>query len=87
MWWLGDMRAHWEQVFGPRTWTWLRTFLSLSLSPYFFSFFFLGRFFTRRVFLVPIGANKDLGMFYPRNPRFDEDGRWMPRKEWPTELQ
>lgn len=39
------------------------------------------------MFLVPIGANKDLGMFYPRNPRFDEDGRWMPRKEWPTELQ
>jgi hypothetical protein len=36
---------------------------------------------------VPIGANKDLGMEYPRNPRFDEDGRWMPRKEWPTELQ
>lgn len=59
MWWLGDMRAHWEQVFGPRTWTWL----------------------------LPIGANKDLGMEYPRNPRFDEDGRWMPRKEWPTELQ
>ena len=25
MWWLGDIRAHWEQVFGPRTWTWLRT--------------------------------------------------------------
>lgn len=60
--------------------------LSLSL-PIFLFFFFLGRFFTRRVFLVPIGANKDLGMFYPRNPRFDEDGRWMPRKEWPTELQ
>lgn len=24
MWWLGDTRAHWEQVFGPQTWTWLR---------------------------------------------------------------
>ena len=37
VWWLGDVRAHWEQVFGPRTWTWLRVsplflFLSLSLS-------------------------------------------------------
>ncbi|KAF8263132.1 DHHC palmitoyltransferase-domain-containing protein [Lactarius quietus] len=59
MWWLGDMRAHWEQVFGPRTWTWL----------------------------LPIGANKELGLDYPRNPRFDKDGRWMPRKEWPAELQ
>jgi hypothetical protein len=24
MWWLGTVRANWEQVFGPRTWTWLR---------------------------------------------------------------
>lgn len=59
MWWLGDVRAHWEQVFGPRTWTWL----------------------------LPIGSNKDLGLEYPRNARFDVDGRWMPRKEWPIELQ
>ncbi|KAH9053825.1 DHHC palmitoyltransferase-domain-containing protein [Lactarius vividus] len=59
MWWLGDVRAHWEQVFGPRTWTWL----------------------------LPIGSSKDLGLEYPRNPRFDVDGRWMPRKEWPVELQ
>ncbi|KAH9039078.1 zf-DHHC-domain-containing protein [Lactarius pseudohatsudake] len=59
MWWLGDVRAHWEQVFGPRTWTWL----------------------------LPIGSSKDLGLEYPRNPRFDVDGRWMPRKEWPAELQ
>jgi palmitoyltransferase len=36
---------------------------------------------------VPIGSTKDLGLAYPRNPRFDDDGRWMPRKEWPTELQ
>ena len=82
MWWLGDMRAHWEQVFGPRTWTWLRTSFPLLC----FLFFFQSIFYAP-VFLVPIGANKDLGMFYPRNPRFDEDGRWMPRKEWPTELQ
>ena len=74
------MRAHWEQVFGPRTWTWLRTSFPIFL-------FLESIFFSAPVFLVPIGANKDLGMFYPRNPRFDEDGRWMPRKEWPTELQ
>ena len=24
MWWLGTVRANWEQVFGPRTWTWFR---------------------------------------------------------------
>jgi len=59
MWWLGDMRAHWEQVLGPRTWMWL----------------------------LPIGSKKELRPEYPRNFRFAEDGRWMPRKEWPTELQ
>ena len=31
MWWLGSIRANWEQVFGPKTWTWLRTsYLSLT---------------------------------------------------------
>ena len=25
MWWLGSIRANWVQVFGPKTWTWLRT--------------------------------------------------------------
>ncbi|KAI0289309.1 DHHC palmitoyltransferase-domain-containing protein [Multifurca ochricompacta] len=59
LWWLGDLRAHWEQVFGPRTWTWL----------------------------LPIGTSKDIGLEYPRNPRFDADGRWIPRKRWPPELQ
>ncbi|KAI0262698.1 DHHC palmitoyltransferase-domain-containing protein [Gloeopeniophorella convolvens] len=59
MWWLGDIRAHWEQVFGPRVWTWF----------------------------LPIGSCKDKGLEYPRNPRFDADGRWLPRKQWPAELQ
>ena len=27
MWWLGTVRANWEQVFGPRMWTWFRKFL------------------------------------------------------------
>jgi hypothetical protein len=27
MWWLGTVRANWEQVFGPKPWTWLRTSL------------------------------------------------------------
>ena len=24
MWWLGTVRANWEQVFGPHIWTWFR---------------------------------------------------------------
>ncbi|KAI0248920.1 DHHC palmitoyltransferase-domain-containing protein [Lactifluus subvellereus] len=59
IWWLGDLRAHWVQVFGPRKWTWF----------------------------LPIGSTKDLGLDYPRNPRFDVDGRWMPRRQWPPELR
>ncbi|KAH9966372.1 DHHC palmitoyltransferase-domain-containing protein [Lactifluus volemus] len=59
MWWLDNIGAHWEQVFGPRKWTWL----------------------------LPIGTTKDLGFEYPRNPRFDAEGRWMPRKQWPPELR
>lgn len=30
MWWLGSVRANWEQVFGPRVWTWFREFFPLS---------------------------------------------------------
>ena len=33
LWWLGDVRAHWEQVFGPRTWTWLRMSLFFNRLP------------------------------------------------------
>jgi hypothetical protein len=31
MWWLGTARANWEQVFGPRVWTWFCE--SCSLTP------------------------------------------------------
>jgi hypothetical protein len=35
MWWLGSIRANWEQVCGPKTWTWLRTwFLCFRHKPY-----------------------------------------------------
>jgi len=59
MWWLGNTRANWEQVFGPRRWTWL----------------------------FPIGTTRDQGLEYPRNPRFNDDGQWLPRKQWPPALR
>jgi hypothetical protein len=33
MWWLGTVRANWEQVFGPRTWTWFRESFPHTLPP------------------------------------------------------
>ncbi|KAI0000765.1 DHHC palmitoyltransferase-domain-containing protein [Russula compacta] len=59
MWWLGSVRANWEQVFGPHTWTWF----------------------------LPIGMTKDKGLDFPRNPRFNADGVWLPRKQWPPGLR
>ncbi|KAI9463940.1 DHHC palmitoyltransferase-domain-containing protein [Russula earlei] len=59
MWWLGSVRANWEQVFGPRTWTWF----------------------------LPIGTTKDKGREFSRNPRFNADGVWLPRKQWPPALR
>jgi len=37
--------------------------------------------------LVPIGSTKDKGLDYPRNPRFNADGQWLPRRQWPSSLQ
>jgi len=59
MWWLGTVRANWEQVFGPRMWTWF----------------------------LPIGSMKDKGLDYPLNPRFNADGQWLPRRQWPSSLR
>lgn len=36
---------------------------------------------------LPIGQSLNDGMTYPVNPRFDEQGRWRRRIEWPKELQ
>ena len=33
MWWLGSVRANWEEVFGPRTWTWFRESFPHTFSP------------------------------------------------------
>jgi palmitoyltransferase len=85
MWWLGTVRANWEQVFGPRTWTWFRESfphtLPLSLTLCVASYLMMN------CLLVPIGSTKDKGLDYPRNPRFNADGQWLPRRQWPSSLR
>jgi palmitoyltransferase len=36
---------------------------------------------------LPIGRGLGDGLSYPVNPRFDAEGRWRRRTEWPPELQ
>ncbi|TFK36057.1 DHHC palmitoyltransferase-domain-containing protein [Crucibulum laeve] len=36
---------------------------------------------------LPIGRSLSDGLDYPVNPRFDEQGRWRRRAEWPEELR
>ncbi|KZV63525.1 zf-DHHC-domain-containing protein [Peniophora sp. CONT] len=37
--------------------------------------------------LLPIGRTPTDGLKWERNPRFDREGRWLPRREWPASLQ
>jgi len=30
---------------------------------------------------------KDKGLDYPRNPRFNANGQWLPRRQWPSSLR
>ena len=76
MWWLGTVRANWEQVFGPRTWTWFRESFPHPLPHVIIN-----------CLLVPIGSMKDKGLDYPQNPRFNADGQWLPRRQWPSSLR
>ncbi|KAI0742878.1 zf-DHHC-domain-containing protein [Daedaleopsis nitida] len=39
------------------------------------------------MWFVPIGHSPDDGLSYVVNPRFDKEGRWLPRREWPAELR
>ncbi|KAI0324507.1 zf-DHHC-domain-containing protein [Cubamyces sp. BRFM 1775] len=39
------------------------------------------------MWFLPIGKSPDDGLSYELNPRFDAEGRWRPRKEWPEELR
>ncbi|KAH8112143.1 zf-DHHC-domain-containing protein [Phellopilus nigrolimitatus] len=36
---------------------------------------------------LPVGRSEGDGLTYPTNPRFDVDGRWRRRSEWPPELR
>jgi palmitoyltransferase len=36
---------------------------------------------------LPIGRPESDGLEYPINPRFDRDGRWRRRSEWPEEFR
>jgi palmitoyltransferase len=37
--------------------------------------------------VLPLGGPVDMGLEYPVNPRFDAEGRWRRRSEWPAELR
>ena len=37
--------------------------------------------------LVPVGGPEGDGLEFPRNERFDKEGRLMKRERWPKELQ
>ncbi|RPD63361.1 zf-DHHC-domain-containing protein [Lentinus tigrinus ALCF2SS1-6] len=39
------------------------------------------------MWFLPIGKSPDDGLNYVVNPRFDAEGRWLPRSEWPKELR
>ncbi|KAH7911131.1 DHHC palmitoyltransferase-domain-containing protein [Hygrophoropsis aurantiaca] len=36
---------------------------------------------------LPIGHRLGDGLTYPTNPRFDSEGRWRRRREWPSDLR
>ncbi|KAH7924201.1 zf-DHHC-domain-containing protein [Leucogyrophana mollusca] len=36
---------------------------------------------------LPIGRRQGDGLTYPTNPRFDAEGRWRRRREWPSDLR
>ncbi|KAI5122661.1 hypothetical protein M0805_007921 [Coniferiporia weirii] len=36
---------------------------------------------------LPVGRSEGDGLTYPVNPRFDAEGRWRRRSEWPPELR
>ncbi|KAI0043421.1 zf-DHHC-domain-containing protein [Auriscalpium vulgare] len=36
---------------------------------------------------LPVGRSPSDGLHFDRNPRFDREGRWLPRSEWPPELR
>ncbi|KAF8816885.1 zf-DHHC-domain-containing protein [Phlegmacium glaucopus] len=37
--------------------------------------------------IFPVGRGQSDGLMYPVNPRFDSEGRWRKRADWPEELR
>ncbi len=77
IWWIEDSRAAWEDVMGANVWGWFcecvrDTGHDLD---------------TNMAPTVPVSRGLNNGLSYPVNPRFDADGRWRRRSEWPNELQ
>jgi palmitoyltransferase len=78
LWWLDDTRKNWESVMGARKLGWIREFRFLLCASYML---------TIGACVVPIGGPTTDGLNYGLNPRFDAEGRWRPKKEWPEELR
>lgn len=78
---MGSPRANWEYRMGLNLWGWFREYKQIVC--------YMFRFILRnlRLLSVPIGRSEGDGLTYPVNPRFDADGRWRRRKDWPPELR
>ena len=76
LWWQGSIRTHWEAIMGPNVLMWFRELPSC-----------LQRDHPDARLVVPVGRSPVDGLSFPLNPRFDSEGRWRPRREWPIELQ
>jgi len=79
IWWLGSGRKNWESVMGQSIWCWFREFRGPVILP--------PRSYLPILFKVPVGKAENDGLDYPVNPRFDDQGRWRRRAEWPPHLR
>lgn len=79
LWSLGSYRRNWEAVMGHKFYEWFCKWFSKGGLAFIDSFTFF--------IAVPIGHSDGDGVTYPTNPRFDKQGRWRPRREWPAELR
>ena len=79
IWWLGSRRRNWESVMGQSVWTWFCKWWQPDCTTS-----QLNSFFKRQ---VPVGKAENDGTNYPINPRFDAQGRWRKRAEWPVHLR
>jgi len=79
IWWLGSGRENWESVMGQSVYSWFREFRCSVVLPCVLTSPFS--------YQVPVGKAENDGLDYPVNPRFDDQGRWRKRAEWPPHLR